>query len=699
MFHKQNTRQPLAVMLLVLLLALTSAFSCIGLSGWASFRQQLAELDSQYITVAYPANGGTFAFGKSYYVLSESGYTILEDGTLVAPDGTIRVSNQRIAELTENAPGVLRRDANVLAAAHTPNQRGLSSGTVDPMAYVDIYDADRYTQTVAAMRCLSVEKYSDFGRSPYDMGYYLFWFEWIDPVCRMDAYNLPEHSRVFRFFYPVCLVVDEEGKPYSPFEEGKTYLFRGTFTDFRTMYWFKSKEEGYDWFRYTQAYVVRSVYGLDSLSMWDDLALNPTKHLDDTPWQIFSIDLPLRAEDGSSLTTDAVGHSYPIAHDFYLDAKELPEEKNGLGLNWAASVPEDSWPLYAEYEGDWRDFLNSQEGRVWREEIIPNCERNHNSVPVLLTDNVQGLSQFCKQESALLEGRMITQEEYDRGDSVCLVSAEYALYNGLQVGDALTLDLYRPAYATLRGTLQLGAYPEYFYYTGCAPLAEENRLDLVKDYTIVGLYTAPVRPADPDGHGFRGDTVLVPKASAPEVVSAAEEDKVTPLLNTLVLKNGSIEEFEAYMAENGAANRFRYYDYGYSEMKESIEAMESSALRLAMLGGAAFLIGAAVFLLASFARMSAPARGLRLLGASPRKVTGEMLSALLPLTAAGVLLGGILGGLLYGRVCEAVLSQTLAPDWPGVAAVAGLQLLALGAAAAVWAALAARRGLMKRKQE
>ena len=36
---------------------------------------------------------------------------------------------------------------------------------------------------------------------------------------------------------------------------------------------------------------------------------------------------------------------------------------------------------------------------MWRDEIIPCYEINHNSVPVLFTDNVQGLSQFCKEES------------------------------------------------------------------------------------------------------------------------------------------------------------------------------------------------------------------------------------------------------------------------------------------------------------
>ena len=82
MFHKQNARQPLAAALLALLLALTSAFSCIGLSGWASFQKQLAELDAQYTTVAY-------LLGNLDQVNDIPGsYYILEDGSL--QEGTAR---------------------------------------------------------------------------------------------------------------------------------------------------------------------------------------------------------------------------------------------------------------------------------------------------------------------------------------------------------------------------------------------------------------------------------------------------------------------------------------------------------------------------------------------------------------------------------------------------------------------------------
>ena len=674
MFHKQNARQPLAVILLALLLALTSAFSCIGLSGWISFQRQLAALEANYTTVAYNIDNNMWT---TIYDPPVEEY--MDDGSILFEDGTIRSSPQRLERLADSAPGFLRRDTNVLTAAHTPGLKGMSSGAADPLTYMSAYDEGRYAQSVVAMRCLSVED------NPNPESSDIIWFEWIDPVCRMAAYDLPEHSRLIHFFYPSSLFTDENGTTRIPFQPGKTYLLRGTFIDFETQFWYISEEEGWGWYRYTQDY-------LRELKPDVDPTLNPTQHLNDTPWQSLNIWLPEQLEGSISATPDIINRPYPLVPNFYLDYV-----KWGDGWNYRLVLPEGSWPLYAEYEGDWRDFLETEEGRVWRDEIIPCYERSHDSAAVLLTDNIQSLSQFCQEESALLEGRFITREEYDSGAAVCMVSADYALYNDLQVGDTITLDLYKPAYFSTFGQVWQGPNGAVVNYTCCMPLVDENRLGVTRDYTIVGLYTVPARPLDPDGHGFRGDTVLAPKASAPEVVNAAEEDKVTPLLNTLVLKNGSIEEFEAYMAENGAAKRFRYHDYGYTEIRSSLESMGEGALRLAVLGGAAFLIGAAVFLLASFARMSPSARSLRLLGANSRRVTQDMLCALVPLTAAGVLAGGVLGGLLYGQVCQLVLSQVLAPDWVGLAVCALLQLAVLGAAEAVWAALTARRSLMRRK--
>lgn len=746
MFHKQNARQPVAAALLALLLALTCAFSCIGLSSRASFRQQLAALDAQYVTVAFPIpldpeeishilenikgweglneGSGTWETLEGTALLSRQySYRDPEDGTFYygeyssyrnPEDGTIVVANnKKIAELAESAPGLLRRDTNILAAAHTPNRKGVSSGTIEPGAYHQIYDLHRYAMSVMAVRCVHAEQSPAYGgdnSTVYRMGenWTAYRMEWVDAVCRMDAYNLPGLETGFTIYaydssYS-CRDYLEEEKDFSfpVFEEGKTYLMRGDFLDFpygKRLRLIEGENGESDrmeefWQRQDEAF-------------WSVLPADSRSEMNCQSMRFLYPSLPIRwpedygAEDSPSVDHDAIGRRRPVIPHFGQDVstEAIRLADGSAGTITVPGPSRDSWPFYTEYEGDWRDFLNTEEGRVWRDEIIPACRLNHNSVPVLFTDNVQELSQFCKEESALLEGRMISPEEYETGAAVCMVSAEYARHNGLSVGDTLTLDLYKPAYSTESGFWEMGPQTAAFLYTVCMPLVPENRLNVTRDYTIVGLYSTPARPMDEDGHGFRGDTVLAPEASAPEVADAAEEDTLTPLLNTLVLENGGIDTFEAYMAENGAANRFRYYDYGYSEMKGSIEAMEHNARRLALLGGAVFLVGGAVFLLAGFARMAPAARGLRLMGARAGYVAREMLAALLPLMAAGAGIGALLGGALYGRVCEAVLSESLAVHWPILLACAALELAVLCAAACAWAWLAARRNLMRRREE
>ena len=222
MFHKQNARQPLAAVLLAVLLALTSAFSCIGLSGWASFQRQLSVIDSQYTTVAYSTGKGTWALepGRSYQMLDDGSYQDVETGTVIP-------SAQRISNIAQEAPSLLSWNTSVLAAAYTPNQKGFSSGSADPMAYNFAYDVHRYSQSVMAVRCVSVEE------NPYLGGGYLYHLEWVEPVCRMDAYDLPEQGKGFTFYgssvVPTLNVSeDAEGtRPFPSFEVGKTYLIRG----------------------------------------------------------------------------------------------------------------------------------------------------------------------------------------------------------------------------------------------------------------------------------------------------------------------------------------------------------------------------------------------------------------------------------------------------------------------------------------
>lgn len=269
-------------------------------------------------------------------------------------------------------------------------------------------------------------------------------------------------------------------------------------------------------------------------------------------------------------------------------------------------------PFFTEYTGDWRDFLETPEGRVWRDEIIPMCERNQRSAAIILTSSLQSMYAFNTGAASVLEGREFTPEEYAGGAPVCMVSASYAILNGLQVGDTLNLDFYNTGYI-------LEPYAEPTYVTSgisgsvvCRlPMTEENRIGVKRDYTIVGVYTAP--ETGMGVHNFHADTIFVPKASVPN--ARAYEDPYSDYLNTYILENGTADAFEAYMAENGCGGSFAYFDQDFGEIVNAMESLRSNAQRLLALGTAAFVLAAVSALCALPAArrklMQAPGAGKR----------------------------------------------------------------------------------------
>ena len=349
------------------------------------------------------------------------------------------------------------------------------------------------------------------------------------------------------------------------------------------------------------------------------------------------------------------------------------------------------WPYYAEYEGDWRDFLETEEGRVWKEEIIPNFEQNHSSVPVILTDDVKSMYFFNSGDASILDGAFFTDADYRDGNAVCLVSAAYAKQNRLSVGDTMKMDFFHNQYEMTMYTILQGSGRSGMTIVR-DPLTDKDRIGVQKDYTIVGIYSAPEWQAG--SHAFHADTVFVPKASIPDA------DKYTgsslPLLNTVILENGSIDDFEAHMAANDKAGAYLYFDQGYSEAAATVQPLIDNAMRLMLVGVAMFLLASMLFLLLFAWRVSAVMRSMRLLGVPKRKTWLESLGMLVMQELIAVLLGNGLAVILYDRITAQPLSGTPALDPASNALCAGVQFALLVAAGSIWMHRIAGENLMQR---
>lgn len=633
LFRKLLQRTPVFTVLLALLMAIAIAFCSIGFAAWSGARAQLKQVDGQYTTIAVP-RGDIFWTGL-----------LLE--------GEQRTS---LTQQTErNYPGLLADDCRGFLTAHVSGCNSLSAYERNNYSSAD-FDVYGNSMAVIAVRCSSVTEmdspieqaiFSETGdivdyETVVEKSYYAnFSLETV--VCRLPAYDiLPEATEIALG----SSLFTADGQ--IPFTVGKTYLLFGIY-------------EG------------------------PNAVQNHPSGGSELAWEF----------------------PYPGEHRFTVDGrKDSGVSRYGSDGNMLFSwqqvkdgetaylcLTEDSLPFCAEYTGELQNFLSSDAGKVWQDEIIPMCALNYESAGVILTDYVNSLLMFNTGDASILEGRSFEAEEYASGDAVCLISAAYALKNSLSVGDTVNLDLYQAELGYREnptGSLSGNREP-VLVQSPCKP---GNRIGVQKDYTIVGIYTAPEFSFGL--HSFQADTILIPKASVPN--ASAYEDITNPLLYSIVLKNGGETEFEAYMESLDYGGAFAYFNQDYNALADTLSVISANALRLLLIGCGVFLLAVALFLFLNFRRMGTVVRGMRLLGVKANIVWLEQFQAMAILILLSALLGAGLGSALYGVVTTQVLSEAVALRPQALLLCVGIQAAMLMLAAAVCSWLAVRRNLMRNKR-
>ena len=453
-------------------------------------------------------------------------------------------------------------------------------------------------------------------------------------VCLSDAYNTFPRPDSVHIYSDV-----RESNGAVPFEKGKIYLVFGQYQDYR---------------------VVRSADGYDQVK-------NENRYIVPFP---------------------------EINSNFYGEPSSLElGSYNGLDYHFPVVG---QLPWVCEYTGSVTDYLNSDAASTWREDIVPLCQLNYESAAVILTNRAESMYSFNTGDEALLSGRFFTDEEYINGDDVCVISAAYAEQNGLRLGDMIQLDYYDSGFgeynngATANSMLAAedpGPYRQRYY------MSPDDAIGVCKNYTVIGIYTG-ARFAF-GAYQLNADTILVPKASVPNAQNY--ETRANSLLNTFVLKNGSAKEFEKYMEQQSLAGQFLYFDQDFSAMQESLEALETNAMRLMIVGIGVFLLTSALFLFLNFRRMNLTIRGVRLLGRSSKAVFREIIMALIPLETLAVLFGTCAAIALFDAVTRNLLSSALTLRPEAMAASAVTAFVFLMVSTIISTAIFANRKLMKAK--
>ena len=330
----------------------------------------------------------------------------------------------------------------------------------------------------------------------------------------------------------------------------------------------------------------------------------------------------------------------------------------------------------------------------WRM-AMESIQTNNHSVPVLAVDSVEGMLEFASGRTQITQGRSFFQEEYDSGAAVCLISETLARENGLDVGDTLPLSLYEKE-KNLMPTMVGDSDPTASYYLPQRGFQQET------EYAIVGLY----RQNNEWSQGvasFTPNTALVPRKSVTCAVETGETGLGVSsgcLWETMVLQNGTIDQMEARLAENGLGGTVTYYDQGYSDIMESLDGYTRVSRTVLLVGLALWAVVLAAYCVLLPMQEGKTALRMWTLGAKRRDIVKQVWTPSALMAAAGTIIAlavSIPGMSWATDKIQALTGSDLTlkvSTGQTVALCAGALAIALAVIALV-STLTARRGIRK----
>ena len=326
---------------------------------------------------------------------------------------------------------------------------------------------------------------------------------------------------------------------------------------------------------------------------------------------------------------------FSFAVDMFKDTGEIMVEDPQQPGNWRPETVD-----YTQYNlpsiQELPDGVTAQEvidsTSSWRM-AMESIQTNNHSVPVLAVDSVEGMLEFASGRTQITQGRSISQEEYRDGAAVCLISETLARESGLDVGDALPLSLYEKE-KNLVPTMVGDSDPTAYYYLPQRGFQQET------EYTVIGLY----RQSSEWGKtvaSFTPNSVLTPKKSvtcAMETGSSAIEASPSGLWGTMILKNGTADQMESRLAENGLGGTVTYYDQGYSDIVESLDGYTRVSRTVLLVGLALWAVVLAAYCVLLPMQEGKTALRMWTLGAKRRDIAGQIWMPSALMAAAGTVI-------------------------------------------------------------
>lgn len=322
------------------------------------------------------------------------------------------------------------------------------------------------------------------------------------------------------------------------------------------------------------------------------------------------------------------------------------------GAHWESWSIKDLYEPIAEYT---EDFWSTEQGK-WFVEAAECCYYDIRSINAVTTNDLFSALPFYKGNLSVTEGRAFTEEDYETGAHVCIVSKELAQLNRWQVGDRIDFSFFASDYMYTH--IHDDLFPQYNSQT-------EDFFD-TGSYEIIGLYDGLVTVPDASEIEYNEEIgalwidVYLPEKS----VENAPAPRLHSYNTTIRLETLSGMQFLAEMEDSGLTQKkengyqvtFTLYDQGISAMADGLRQLSDISVLTVALSVAASLLSVAVLVIFHLWRSKKEIACLRSLGVRKGQVIVVVLAGLLLAGALGCAVGAAVGHKISVQVAERIMA-------------------------------------------
>ncbi len=348
-------------------------------------------------------------------------------------------------------------------------------------------------------------------------------------------------------------------------------------------------------------------------------------------------------------------------------------------------IPENYFPISEYCEGFWDTPMG-----FYYQQSAQASDLAGGSLTAITTSDLSMIPAWANGYVTLKKGRLFTQEDYDQGNRVCLVSQKLLERMNWKIGDTLDLSFFETVY-TLSSTIknQFSTFYPYLYdseenvYNGRTTTMPKDHFFDENTFTIVGTYDGNVYWLSDHDSDFQRSMhwlmMLVPESS----VQNQPTPKLSPYHTTLRIEPLMVQKFLAAAQSSGLMEEQEYGyqmgltvdDHGLSKMVAGLESLQQiSRLTLVLsvvTAGLAVLVLAIVHLLQSRRQVAAMrSLGMRRAPAAMCLLVGILLAGLLG-AAAGGAIGGALSARVTQRIVDTAQEESLDASFSAAAVTSG----------------------------